>query len=147
MHLSDMYLSASTISTILKNCGYDLNGVNLYVSSKYAKTKRSGNLYREVLKALKPLKTLNPLRGVELPAPAPALQRREELKKLKKLKKLESCESPETVKKSESDRSGEGVDGVKCKDVLHIGDNYISDYLMPRKCGMKSFLYNRRSQS
>lgn len=25
----------------------------------------------------------------------------------------------------------------------HIGDNLISDYLMPKKCGMKSFLYRR----
>ena len=140
--ISDMYLSASTISTILISCGYDLTGVNVYVSSEYGKTKRSGNLFREVLKALKPL---NPLRGVEVSASV--LQRREELKKLKKLKKLESCESPETVKKLESDRSGEGVDSVEGKHVLHIGDNYISDVLMPRKCGMKSFLYNRCSRS
>ena len=55
--------------------------------------------------------------------------------------------SPE---KLESGRSGEGVDSVdsvKGKHVLHIGDNYISDVLMPRKCGMKSFLYNRLSRS
>ena len=35
----------------------------------------------------------------------------------------------------------EGGDSVEGKDVFHIGDNFISDYLMPRKCGMKSFLY------
>ena len=87
--ISDMYLSASTISTILTSCGYDLTGVNVYVSSEYGKTKRSGNLFREVLRVLRE----------------------------------------------------EG------KHVLHIGDNYISDVLMPRKCGMKSFLYNRLSQS
>ena len=27
--------------------------------------------------------------------------------------------------------------------VLHIGDNFISDYFMPRRIGMKSFLYKR----
>ena len=90
--ISDMYLSASTISTILTSCGYDLTGVNVYVSSEYGKTKRSGNLFREVLKNLR-------------------------------------------------------VDSVEGKHVLHIGDNYISDYLMPRKCGMKGLLYNYHSQS
>ena len=110
--VSDMYLSASTIERILINCGYDLNGVNLYVSSEYGKTKRSGNLFKEVLKALR----------------------------------VESVSAP-TVKRREKSESCEGADSVKGKDVLHIGDNYISDYLMPRKCGMKGFLYNRLSQS
>ena len=32
---------------------------------------------------------------------------------------------------------------VEAGKVLHIGDNLISDYLMPKKCGMKSFLYRR----
>ncbi len=89
--ISDMYLDRSTIERILINCGYDLTGVNVYVSSEYGKTKRSGSLFREVLGVLRE----------------------------------------------------EGGDSVEGKDVLHIGDNYISDYLMPRKCWMKSFLYNR----
>ena len=74
---------------LLTSCGYDLTGVNVYVSSEYGKTKRSGNLFREVLKAL------NPLRGVEVSASV--LQRREELKK------LESCESPEKLESCEGD--------------------------------------------
>jgi signal transduction histidine kinase len=32
---------------------------------------------------------------------------------------------------------------VEAGKVLHIGDNLIADYLMPKKCGMKSFLYRR----
>ena len=36
----------------------------------------------------------------------------------------------------------EGMEGRE-REVLHIGDHYISDYLSPRKIGMKSFLYNR----
>ena len=36
----------------------------------------------------------------------------------------------------------EGMEGRE-GEVLHIGDHYISDYLSPRKIGMKSFLYNR----
>lgn len=32
---------------------------------------------------------------------------------------------------------------VEASKILHIGDNLISDYLMPKKCGMKSFLYRR----
>ena len=87
--ISDMYLLASAIERILINCGYDLTGVNVYVSSEYGKTKRSGSLFREVLKTLRE----------------------------------------------------EGVEG---KDVLHIGDNYISDYLMARKCGLKGFLYSHK---
>lgn len=83
---SDMYLSAATISTILKNCGYDLSGVNVYVSSEYGLTKRSGNLFKKVL----------------------------------------NCE------KVQKGREGE---------ILHIGDNLISDYINPRRCGMKSYLY------
>ena len=47
--ISDMYLSCSTISTLLQNCGYNLDGVNVYVSSEYALTKRSGNLFKKVL--------------------------------------------------------------------------------------------------
>ena len=62
----------------------------------------------------------------------------------KRRKKIKDCGSPETAKKLESIESCEGVEG---KDILHIGDNFISDVLMARKCGMKGFLYNRRSQS
>ena len=47
--ISDMYLDCSTISTLLQNCGYNLNGVNVYVSSEYALTKRTGNLFKKVL--------------------------------------------------------------------------------------------------
>ena len=83
--VSDMYLDSSTIEEILKNCGYDLADVPIYVSSEYGKTKRSGNLFRTVLEH----------------------------------------------------------EEVEAGKVLHIGDNLISDYLMPKKCGMKSFLYRR----
>ena len=85
--ISDMYLSAATISAILKNCGFDLEGVNVYVSSEYGLTKRSGSLFNEVLKQ-------------------------------------ERIENPGSV--------------------LHIGDNLISDYLMARRVGLKSYLYSRR---
>ncbi|MBQ8945390.1 MAG: hypothetical protein IJ058_01100 [Lachnospiraceae bacterium] len=47
---SDMYLNRPTIENILTNCGYDLTGVNVYVSSEYGKTKRTSNLFREVLR-------------------------------------------------------------------------------------------------
>lgn len=47
--ISDMYLSRSTIETILRNGGYDLTNVHVYVSSEYALTKRSGNLFKKVL--------------------------------------------------------------------------------------------------
>lgn len=50
--ISDMYLDCSTISTLLQNCGYNLNGVNVYVSSEYGLTKRSGNLFKKVLEDL-----------------------------------------------------------------------------------------------
>ena len=50
--ISDMYLDCSTISTLLQNCGYNLDGVNVYVSSEYALTKRSGNLFKKVLEDL-----------------------------------------------------------------------------------------------
>ena len=84
---SDMYLSAATIKTILTENGFDLKGIPVYVSSEYGKTKRSGSLFKEVLK-------------------------REQVKN--------------------------GEEG----HVLHIGDNLISDYLMPKRAGMKSFLYS-----
>ena len=57
----------------------------MYVSSEYALTKRSGNLFKKVLE----------------------------------------------------------LESVSPNEALHIGDNLISDYLMPKKCGMKSFLYRR----
>ena len=31
-------------------CGYDLGGVKVYVSTEYGKTKKSGNLFREVMR-------------------------------------------------------------------------------------------------
>lgn len=34
---------------MLQNCGYNLDGVNGYVSSEYALTKRTGNLFKKVL--------------------------------------------------------------------------------------------------
>ena len=89
--ISDMYLDRPTIENILTNSGFELEGVNVYVSSEYGLTKRSGNLFKKVLRE-------------------------------------------------------EGMVGRE-GEVLHIGDHFISDYLNPRKCGMKSFLYNRCSQS
>ena len=47
--VSDMYLSASVISTILVNSGYDISGVNIYVSSECGRTKRVGNLFKKVI--------------------------------------------------------------------------------------------------
>ena len=84
---SDMYLDRSTIENILTNNGFDLEGVNVCVSSEYGKTKRTSNLFKTVMRE-------------------------------------------------------EGMEGRE-GEVLHIGDHYISDYLNPRKVGMKSFLYNR----
>ena len=48
--ISDMYLDRPTIERILINCGFDLEGVNVYVSSEYGKTKRTSNLFREMLR-------------------------------------------------------------------------------------------------
>jgi predicted HAD superfamily hydrolase len=36
---------------------------------------------------------------------------------------------------------------VEASKILHIGDNLISDYLMPKKCGMKSFYTGGRNCS
>lgn len=47
--ISDMYLDCSTIFTLLQNCGYNLDGVNVYISSEYALTKRTGKLFKKVL--------------------------------------------------------------------------------------------------
>ncbi len=84
---SDMYLNRDVISTILMTNGFNLEGVDVFVSSEYGMTKKSGSLFRKVLE-------------------------------------LEKVENPEKL--------------------LHIGDNLISDYIKPRKCGMKSFLYSAR---
>ena len=46
---SDMYLDRSIIENILTNNGFNLEGVNVYVSSEYGLTKRSGNLFKKVL--------------------------------------------------------------------------------------------------
>ncbi|MCR5147056.1 MAG: HAD-IA family hydrolase [Clostridia bacterium] len=48
--VSDMYLKKETIEKLLINCHYDINDVPIYVSSEYGKTKRSGSLFKEVLK-------------------------------------------------------------------------------------------------
>ena len=44
-----MYLKTDTVRLILTNCGYNLDGVNAYVSSEYALTKRTGKLFKKVL--------------------------------------------------------------------------------------------------
>ena len=44
-----MYLKSDTVRLILTNGGYNLDGVNVYVSSEYAKTKRTGSLFKTVL--------------------------------------------------------------------------------------------------
>ena len=56
--ISDMYLKASDIEKLLRNCGYDLDGVEIYVSSEYGLTKRSGNLFKTVLSDLKAQKAI-----------------------------------------------------------------------------------------
>lgn len=48
--VSDMYLQKEAIKKLLINCNYDINDVPIYVSSEYGKTKRSGSLFKEVLK-------------------------------------------------------------------------------------------------
>ena len=83
-----MYLNSHTIQTILQNCGYEISGVdgvdgvNLYVSSEYAKTKRTGSLFKTVL----------------------------------------------------------SIEYVASHDIIHIGDNWRSDWFRPRMMGMKSVL-------
>ena len=47
--ISDMYLKSDTVRLILTNGGYNLDGVNVYVSSEYVKTKRTGSLFKTVL--------------------------------------------------------------------------------------------------
>ncbi len=79
--VSDMYLSGEVISQILKDNGYELDGVKVYVSSEYGLTKRSGNLFKHVIQE-------------------------------------------------------EGSTSI-----LHIGDNAISDFAVPRREGLKAFLY------
>ena len=83
--ISDMYLSCATISLLLSNCGYNLDGVSLYISSEYGKTKRSGNLFKKVL----------------------------------------------------------DIERIRHSDVIHIGDNMLSDLLRPKLCGMKAVLIKR----
>ena len=70
------------ISSILKSCGYNLDGVNVYVSSEYALTKRTGKLFKKVLE----------------------------------------------------------LEGVKANEVLHLGDNWRSDWFRPTLIGMKAIL-------
>lgn len=48
--VSDMYLSSDTIKIILTQNGYNLDGIKMYVSSEAGVTKRSGNLYKHIIK-------------------------------------------------------------------------------------------------
>ncbi len=48
--ISDMYLSDSHVRYILEKNGYDIK--NLFLSSRYRMTKKSGNLYKKVLEEL-----------------------------------------------------------------------------------------------
>ena len=43
--VSDMYLSESDVKLLLKKNGYDSNGVDIFVSSEFGKTKKSGSLF------------------------------------------------------------------------------------------------------
>lgn len=45
---SDMYLSSTSIESILRKCGFD-GWRKVFISSEYRKTKSSGNLYTELL--------------------------------------------------------------------------------------------------
>ena len=53
------------------------------------------------------------------------------------------CEYGKTKRSGNLFRTVLEHEEVEAGKVLHIGDNLISDYLMPKKCGMKSFLYRR----
>ncbi|WP_367378405.1 hypothetical protein [Enterococcus gilvus] len=48
---SDMYLDRKTVESILKKCGYK-NYESLYLSSELKKTKRSGSLFKYILKKI-----------------------------------------------------------------------------------------------
>ncbi len=75
--ISDMYLSKGDIDLLLRKNGYDLDDVNIYVSSEFGITKKHGGLFDIVKNDI----------GQDL-------------------------------------------------SVVHIGDNYISDYVRPRKHGL-----------
>ena len=79
--ISDMYMPLNVIRNILIKCGYDISGVNIYVSSECGFSKRTGKLF---IKAL----------------------------------------------------HEEHVDSF-----FHIGDDFVSDCLMPSLYGIKTFLY------
>ncbi len=81
--VSDMYLSAECLRTMLRNCGYE-DAAKLYVSSDYRRLKYTGNLFRIVLRDLR-----------------------------------ESY-------------------GVSPERVLHIGDTWQNDVIVPRGLGMKA---------
>ncbi len=83
--ISDMYLSSNVLTRILISAGYDVNGVDICVSSEYKDTKQSGKLYESVLRE----KHLDPGR------------------------------------------------------MLHIGDNFQSDYIMAKRNGINAFLYKK----
>ena len=83
---SDMYLDKKIVETILANAGCN-EYQKLYLSSNENASKRTGNLFRLMLRE----------------------------------------------------------QGVEANDVLHIGDNPLSDYLMPRLIGIKSILLKSRN--
>ena len=84
--ISDMYLKSDTVRLILQNCGYNLDGVNVYISSEYAKTKRTGSLFKTVL----------------------------------------------------------SLEYITPHDIIHIGDNWRSDWFRPSMVGMKAILIRTR---
>jgi FMN phosphatase YigB (HAD superfamily) len=83
--ISDMYLSAEVIGSLLTKIGVPLEGIPLYVSSSVGTTKRSGQLFLHV------------------------------------------CER----------------ERIRPADLIHIGDNWNSDFLTPRRLGIRSFRYDR----
>ncbi len=48
--VSDMYLGKKEIRNILKNAGFSVPDSNIFISSEYGVTKKTGKLYEEVLK-------------------------------------------------------------------------------------------------
>ncbi len=81
--ISDMYLSSETIRCILKKEGYNLEGVDLFISSEFRCSKRNGGLYKKVIDKLQ----------------------------------------------------------IDADRIIMIGDNIISDYMIPKKLGMNAYLY------
>ena len=50
VYITDMYLPAEVIQQMLERCGYQVPEGSLYVSNQLGLTKRSGNLFRHILK-------------------------------------------------------------------------------------------------